>query len=195
MAGPPQAVRFLWEFVKHPLSTGAIASSSGRLARAITSGVGLEGANAVVELGAGTGAFTRQIIERARPDAEILVLESNPTIASMLRENMPGLDVVVDSAANLGWHLKRRGIRAVDCVICGLPWASFRAELQDDILGAVAGSMAPGGRFATFAYVHACWMGGARRFRGRLADLFAEVEASPVVWLNLPPAFVWRCTR
>jgi len=188
-------LRFLWEFLKNPFATGAIAPSSRHLARMITSGIGLAKAKTIVELGAGTGVFTRCIIQKARADAQILLFECNPSMASMLLENIPGVDVVVDSAANLGKHLEEHGMTEVDCVVCGLPWASFSGKLQDCILNPLVANLASGGRFATFMYVHASWFPSARRFRARLQSLFAEVEATPIVWLNVPPAFVWRCTK
>ena len=195
MGRPSQALRFLWEFLKNPFSTGAIAPSSRHLARMITSGIGLAEAKAIIEFGAGTGVFTQCIIQKARPDAQILLFERNPSVASMLLENIPCVDIIVDSAANLQKHLEEHGITEVDCVVCGLPWASFSQKIQDSILNPLVTNLASGGRFATFAYVHACWFPSARRFRARLQSLFAEVEASPIVWLNVPPAFVWRCTK
>ena len=56
-------------------------------------------------------------------------------------------------------------------------------------------SLRPGGTFATFAYLHALCLPNARRFRKRLESVFTKVELSPVVWMNLPPAFVYRCTK
>jgi len=161
----------------------------------ITSGIGLAEAKAIVELGAGTGVFTRCIIQKARADAQILLFECNPSMASMLRENIPGVEVVVDTAANLERHLEEHGMTEIDCVVCGLPWASFPEKLQDSILNPLVANLASGGRFATFMYVQACWLPNARRFRARLQSLFSEVEATPIVWLNVPPAFVLRCTK
>lgn len=43
------------EFLRHPMRTGAVAASSPRLAETMTTGIGLERARTVVELGPGTG--------------------------------------------------------------------------------------------------------------------------------------------
>jgi phospholipid N-methyltransferase len=56
-------------------------------------------------------------------------------------------------------------------------------------------SLRPGGRFATFAYVHGTPFPGGIRFRRMLRERFAKVSLSPVVWRNLPPAFVYRCEK
>lgn len=195
MARVLQNMRFLWQYLRKPLTTGAIAPSSPDLARAIVGGLGLSEADTIAEFGAGTGVFTQVIRQTAGPNAKILVFEINPSMAAMLRQNLPPVEVITDSAANLGRHLKERDLDSVDCVVCGLPWASFSDELQDAILQALVENLCPGGRFATFAYVHACWFPTAKRFRAKLGKLFTRVEASQVVWGNVPPAFVWRCTK
>ena len=51
------------------------------------------------------------------------------------------------------------------------------------------------GRFVTFAYIHAQPMRQAKRFREKLNHTFAAVEKSPIVWKNLPPAFVYCCQK
>ena len=53
----------------------------------------------------------------------------------------------------------------------------------------------PGGRFVTFAYVHGVWLPPGKRFADLLPEYFSTVSKSPVVWLNVPPAFVYRCRR
>jgi phospholipid N-methyltransferase len=188
-----QKLRFLGAFLRRPFTTGAVAPSSAHLAREIVSHIGLEKAKVVAEFGAGTGVFTREILKRVSPEARVLVFEINPSMASMLKKNVPGADVIVDSVQKLPVHLAQRELKEVDCIVCGLPWAVFSEELQNSILSAMAKHMAPDGRFATFAYVHAAWFPSARKLRKKLETHFCRIESSPVVWRNFPPAFIWRC--
>jgi phospholipid N-methyltransferase len=74
-----------------------------------------------------------------------------------------------------------------------LPWATFPESLQVECLDAMMRVLKPGGRFATFSYVHSLALTNSRRFAKRLPKYFKTVSKSPVVWLNLPPAFVYRC--
>ena len=53
----------------------------------------------------------------------------------------------------------------------------------------------PGGRFVTFAYAHGLALRPARRFATLLPNYFTRVAKSSVVWLNVPPAIVYRCRR
>lgn len=188
-------VHFLGAFVKRPFDTGAVAPSSARLAERMTEGMGLAEAETVVELGPGTGVFTRVIQVQLKPQAHFLCLEINPQLAEVLAGRFPRAQVVNDCAENLARHLEAGGRSSADCVISGLPWAAFKRERQERLLGAVVGALRPGGRFATFAYLHASWLQPGRRFRGLLESRFPRVETSAVVWRNLPPAFVYRCQK
>ncbi|HLA76967.1 MAG TPA: methyltransferase domain-containing protein [Vicinamibacteria bacterium] len=188
-------VQFLGAFVKRPFDTGAVAPSSARLAERMAEGMGLEAAETVVELGPGTGVFTRTIEAHLKPEAHLLCLEINPQLAEMLAARFPRAQVVNDCAENLTQHLKAGGRSSPDCVISGLPWVAFSPERQERLLGAVVAALRPGGRFATFAYLHAAWLPPGRRFRRLLESNFPRVESSAVVWRNLPPAFVYRCQK
>jgi phospholipid N-methyltransferase len=83
----------------------------------------------------------------------------------------------------------------VDCVVCGLPWAAFPESLQLELLTEMMRVLKPGGRFATFAYVHGLALPQGRRFARLLPQFFSKVTRSNVVWWNIPPAFVYRCVR
>jgi phosphatidylethanolamine/phosphatidyl-N-methylethanolamine N-methyltransferase len=56
-------------------------------------------------------------------------------------------------------------------------------------------ALKPGGRFVTFAYLHGLLLPSAQRFADLLPQYFSSVTKSDIVWLNLPPAFVYRCVR
>jgi phospholipid N-methyltransferase len=178
------------EFLRHPFLTGAVAPSSPQLARAMTERLGLESASVVVELGAGTGAITEAIVERINPRARLVVIELNRALADELAFRFRGQPVQVlhESAANL----RRLVPWPIDVVVSGLPWTVMPAHQQRRTLDAIAGSLGPLGRFSTFAYVHAGWTPPARRFARELAQRFAVIEHSAVIWRNIPPAYVHR---
>ena len=187
--------RFLSAFVKRPFDTGSITPSSAWLAEAMIEGMGISEAETVVELGPGTGVFTAVIQAHLKPDARLLCFEINPEMAERLAVRFPRVQVVNDSVEHLGHHLKAAGRHSVDAAISGLPWAAFSPDLQERLLDATVRALKPGGRFATFAYSHAAWLTAGRRFRELLDSRFGHIETSPVVWQNLPPAFVYRCRK
>lgn len=186
---------FLWQFARSPIKTGAVAPSSHRLAHAMVDNLGVERADVVFEFGAGTGSFTVEIIERMKPGAAFVAVEINPCLARHLRARFPEIHVMDDSAENAARFRAQRGIGPIDCIVCGLPWAGFPSRLQDRLLDSVLDNLKPGGRFATFAYAHACWLPQGRRIHRKLFTRFAGVYTTPLVWRNLPPAFVYKCQK
>lgn len=187
------AMSITTEFLRRPLMTGAVAPSSRRLAYAMTEGAGLERARLVAELGPGTGVFTDAILARLGPDARLVAVELNPVLAARLSATRRDtrLTVVRGSAAELAAAVDG----PVDAVVSGLPWTVMPQDRRRRILDAVTEVLAPGGRFSTFAYLHAAWTPPARAFTAELACRFDRLERSKAVWANLPPAFVHRATR
>lgn len=187
------AMSITTEFLRRPLMTGAVAPSSRRLAYRMTEGIGLEHARLVAELGPGTGAFTDAILARLAPDAQLVAIELNPVLAARLSATRrdPRLTVVRGSAADLAAAVGE----PVGAVVSGLPWTVMPQDRRERILDAVTEVLAPGGRFTTFAYLHAAWTPPARRFTAELACRFDRLERSTPVWANLPPAFVHRATQ
>lgn len=187
--------KFFRVFLFQPSRTSAIIPSSRALAERMTEGLDLKNANVVVELGAGTGAFTRAILKQVRPEATVLVMEIDPLFASHLAGKFTRVHVANDSAERLDEHLKRLGHESADCVVSGLPWAGFPDEEQHRILSAVYRVLRPGGHLVTYAYNHMIRSRGGRQFRQLLESHFSSVTRSRTVWTNLPPAFVYRCQK
>ena len=188
-------MKFLRQFIARPFATGAIAPSSVFLARRMVEGLELGEAEAVLEYGPGTGAFTGTILEQLKPRAKFAVIETNPQFAEVFRMRYPRVPLFQDSVVNARRVCDRAGISSVDCIVCGLPWATFSESVQVKCLEEMMRVLKPGGRFATFAYVHGLALRPAKRFANLLANYFSHVSKSPVVWLNVPPAFVYRCRR
>ena len=188
-------IRIVSEFVRHPVRTGTVAPSSRWLAERLLEGIGVAEARTIVELGPGTGPFTRLIAERAQPDALVIAMEVNPRLAADLVPRFPRVEIVNDSAERLPHHLRARGRDHADCILSGLPFAAFSEELQRRLLDAVVEALPVHGRFATFAYIPAAWLPPGRRFRRLLESRFARVTTSRMVWRNVPPAFVYRCEK
>jgi phospholipid N-methyltransferase len=178
------------EFLRHPMRTGALTESSRYLADAASSGLGLERARLVVELGPGTGVVTRAILAKIPAGATLTAIELNPRLAEQVRAGLKDdrLTVVDGSAVDI----RELVADPVDAVVSGLPWTLMPAELQSRTLDAVAGALASDGRFSTYTYVTAVWTPPGRRFAAELARRFQAVQRGAIVWRNVPPAFVYR---
>jgi phosphatidylethanolamine/phosphatidyl-N-methylethanolamine N-methyltransferase len=182
-------------FVKKPGEIGAICPSSPFLAETIVSDIAIDKATTVVEIGPGTGVFTDKIIDNIHSDAHFFVIELNQELHSNFEKKYPDIKAYNNCASELSAIMKEEKIESIDAVISGLPWASFPENLQNEILDAIVESLAPGGVFTTFAYLQGFLMKGAHRFRNLLKKKFDKVETSRTVWVNFPPAFVYRCRK
>jgi phospholipid N-methyltransferase len=189
-----ERARMLRTFVRNPWRTGTVVPSSRQLAELMLEDMSLATADTVVELGPGTGVFTRLIAERVSRDALVMAFEIDPALARELQPRVPRVRIVNDSAERLSEHLREAGRPVADAILSGLPWANFSRDLQERLLRAVVAGLRPGGRFATFAYVPAAHFPPGRRFRALLESCFGRVETTRIIYWNFPPAFVYRCT-
>jgi phospholipid N-methyltransferase len=184
--------RFLEAFIREPLTVGAFWPSSSALSRVVADSCDFGPTDTVVELGPGVGSFTKLLLERLDERGQLLAFEISETNIASLRKGFPRCRAIHDSAEHLGRHL---GSQKARCIISGLAWGNMFPAAQDRIMKAVTASLAPGGQFVAFAYVHARYYPTTIRFRKLMFREFSRVETTPVIWRNLPPAYVYRCWR
>ena len=146
----------------------------------------------VVELGAGTGPFTREI-HRRYPENPFLALEPGAQLAAILRQDLPNVEIREALAQELPRVAQEWGNAKVDRVVSGLPWALWSKALQNDILDNMIQCMSPHAKFITFTYLHSGVMPAARSFRAELSSRFETVSTTPVAWRNMPPAYAFIC--
>ena len=173
------------KFLRHGTSIASFAPSQRFLARKIISGIDYDKAKCIVELGAGTGPVTAQLLSRAKPHTKVIVVELDPDFCVRLRQKFPNADIVEGDAAKLEQLLAARGIPAVDHVISGLPLPSFPAPLRDAILASSAKVLTPDGTFRQLTNMPYIYWKLYKRY-------FDEVKFK-FVPLNMPPAGVYFC--
>lgn len=178
---------FVRDVVRRPMQMGAVLPSSRWLAEAMVEAAGIRPGERVLELGAGSGSFTRAIVER-HPGAELIAVEPGAELAEGLRERFPGVRVAQLRAEEL--RVLGLAPGSIDRVVSGLPWALWSSAVQREILDVVVPLLAPHGRLVTFHYVHSRALGRVAPFRGLLRERFARVRHTPPVWANVPPAYV-----
>lgn len=185
-------MQFLGGFARRPFTTGAVWPSSKALSKVVVDNCEITADSLVVELGAGTGAFSKLLLERLNGQGRLLAVEVNRTYATFLSRRFPKCEVIHGAAENIRSYLDGR---LAACIVSGLPWGNMLPRMQDRVLEAILESLAPDGQFLAFAYVHAAWFPTSRRFRGLLTRRFQRLETTPIVWRNLPPAIVFRCWK
>src|SRR5262245_26236199 len=155
---------FLGRFLRSPRTVGAIAPSSRILARRMVDGLALERETRLVELGPGTGSFTRVIRERLHEGARYLGIDREAEFVPILRERLHGLEYLCDSVENLKRIAAEKHLLPLDHIISGLPFASLPESVTLPILDEVHQCLREGGTFTTFQYLHAYGFPAARAF-------------------------------
>lgn len=176
---------FLGQMLRRPAHTAALAPSSTDLAREMAMGVGPD-SGTVIELGGGTGKITEAILARGVAPERLVVFETNPAFASLLRHRFAGVRVIERDAREID-ALAPDGVGAV---ISGLPLVSIPTPVQHGIVAGAFARLRPGGLFVQFTYG---WRPPVDRVVREALGLSWTV--SRMVWRNLPPARVYRFSR
>jgi len=179
---------FFRTWLDSPKEVGAVAPSSRNLARLITREIDPAG-GIVVELGPGTGVFTRQLIENGLPPDRLLLIEKHPGFAHALRRQFPAATLHELDVAHMRGSDQWRTLQA-QAIVSGLPLLAMGSRTQIGVLRACFEILRPGGHLYQFTYHWRCPV--PQPILKRLG-LVAEPVGN--VWLNLPPASVYRISK
>ena len=189
--GPPPAKQgadwwlMVKKFARKGTSVASFSPSQGPLCRAMADGIDYDAAKCIVELGAGTGPVTAELLKRVKPHTRLIVVELDPDFCARLRQRFPTAEVVEGDATKLGQLLAERGITAVDHVISGLPLPSFPADLRNGVIAASAKVLTPAGTFRQLTNMPWVYLGLYKKYFGEVKFRFVP--------LNVPPSGVYTC--
>jgi phospholipid N-methyltransferase len=150
-------------------------------------GINFNKAECIVEFGAGTGVFTRELIKRKRKDTKLVIIEYNKDFYDILVEKFDKIDnlyIINDSAENIKEHLKQIGINKVDYIISGLPFTSLPYEIGKNILINTKDVLSTHGVLITFQYT---------LFKLNLFKSYFSTITLKRTFFNVPPAYVLIC--
>jgi phosphatidylethanolamine/phosphatidyl-N-methylethanolamine N-methyltransferase len=202
---PIDTTLFLLQFIKHPNDIGAVTPSSIHLAEAMASYVANDmkskKGKKYLEAGAGTGAFTKTIINKLSPNDHLDIIEINPKFCERLEKKYSGLkNVAIHVGSVLEWVPEYK----YDAIISSLPFNAFRANFVRDIFEHYQKITKPGGYISYCEYMA---LPGIRKLflspkakeelqetlneTARFEEKF-QVRADKV-YANLPPALVHHC--
>lgn len=176
--------QFLREYLNAPDTIGAIAPSSRHLAASMTAFIDFDKADCIVEYGAGTGIFTRDVAAKKRPDTTYIVIEQNDRFYEILRRQfygMPGVVLIHGDAGNVCSFLREQGFGHADYIISGLPFTSLPRQVSRKILSQTQKAIGTEGVFTTFQYT---------LLRKTFLENYFGIQKIERVWRNLPPAYV-----
>ncbi|MCX7626294.1 MAG: methyltransferase domain-containing protein [Candidatus Sumerlaeaceae bacterium] len=198
---------FIRQTLKDYYHVGAIAPSSRALARALAKSLEERppaGAMHVLEVGPGTGALTRGILERLHAGDTLVLCEINPDFASQLAHKFStdpeftrwknATEIICKPVEELATT------RSFHHIVCGLPFNNFQPDTVRMIFAKFDALLQKDGTVNFFEYVairHLKRLVANRAERQRLESVEAiltklianhQFRQQLVLW-NLPPAW------
>jgi phospholipid N-methyltransferase len=199
---PPHPLRFLTQSLKQAQTVGAVWPSSRGLSRAMVapvfSAVHRDGPLRVLEIGAGVGPVTDELVARMLPGDHLDVVELNPEFCMVLRDRFAGAPVppTIHQVSILDF---KPGIR-YHHIVSGLPLANFPADMVEKIYASIFELLEPDGTFVMFEHVLGrellnTFTTGENKLRiSRILEIEQSMEPLVVerrtIPLNVPPARV-----
>lgn len=192
---------FFRSLLRNPLSVGAVAPSSPRLSRLVASSVDVHASNVdcsnvhdsnghgsmVLEVGAGTGSITEALLENGLKPERLLVIERDVLLAAYLQDRFPRVQVHCGDALHASSILDNEHVGKIQTLLSSLPIRNFRPADQIALIRAMMRTLSPTGQLIQYTYAPYCPI--------PTAELGLKAECLGRVWMNLPPAAVWRFTR
>lgn len=189
---PAPARGDLWSFLRSwsraPGRVGAIAPSGAALARLITAQIDA-GTGPVLELGPGTGVFTRALLERGVAERDLTLIEFGPEFAQLLGERFPQARVLCADARRLR-RARLFGEVGAGAVVSGLPLRNLPPRQRLAVLLGAFAQLGEDGAYYQFTYGLSFPLP-----RAWLERYGFKVQRLGRARLNLPPASVYRVTR
>lgn len=176
---------FMWQLLRNPKTISAIAPSSKGLALQMVSEITPD-TGRVVEIGAGTGVITHQILAAGVKPEDLTIVEMNPKFCATLKAQFPACNVLEMDAQMLG----ELALKDVGMVISGLPLLSIPEAVQQNIVKGAFDLMAEGGKYVQFTYGPKPPIAPDVRAANNL-----EWRTLKKTWFNLPPAMPYVFTQ
>jgi phosphatidylethanolamine/phosphatidyl-N-methylethanolamine N-methyltransferase len=202
---------FLTQAIRDYQRTGMVWPSSPALAKVMTRSLRhAPGPKRLLEVGPGTGPFTRAILKALRPGDELHVVEVSRVFSKRLEDKM--LQPFRERNPNVTVKLYCQPIESAsipgkfDFIVCGLPFNNFPPPLVRSIFRRLLELLNPGGELAYFEYAGVRVMKGPlvgskgrRQLKqiGMMNKIFRRKHHGrrELVLGNMPPAVAVRLTR
>ena len=178
------------EYLRHPLQLGALFPSSSTLSSLMVRHIDPNTHDRILELGPGTGSFTRALVRKGIPEENLVLLEQSPEFTAFLRDSFPHATVICGDAKDAVEISSYLGIEYFDQIVSGIPLNAMGIELRQAICEEGFKLLKPGGSFVQVSYLPRCSIP-----KNVITDQSAKKLYCGVALRNMPPAFVWRAQK
>jgi phospholipid N-methyltransferase len=181
-----QALLFARNFFSHPRMLGSIVPSSRFLINHLLEPIDWAQARVIVEYGPGVGVITAEVLRRMRPDASLIVIETNQDFVAFLRASTKDkrLHVFEGSAEAVFEALKQYGYDKASYIISGIPFSTVSASTRERILQKTRNVLEPSGLFLVYQF--------SSRVLEDLQRIF-RIVSRQFEPLNILPAHLFIC--
>ncbi|MCF7835231.1 hypothetical protein K9M48_04245 [Candidatus Gracilibacteria bacterium] len=173
-----ERIMFLLQMIRNNKINASITPSSRFLAKQMIKGIDWKSIDTIIELGPGTGIFTKHIIDNIKVGTKIIVVEIEDIYVTHLKEKF-GDKIIIEKSdvKNIDEIRKKYNIKKIDLIVSGLPF--IPAESIHDKLKIYTSQ---GTIFRSFTY-------HPKKFR----NIYAEFPVNEVGFslVNIPPARVY----
>lgn len=183
-----ETLQFFRAWLSDPLRVAAVAPSGRALADLIVSEVSAD-TGPILELGPGTGVFTRALLARGVAEENLALIEFGSEFAAKLNADFPRARTLWMDAARLR-DVELFGGMPAGAVISGLPLLSMAPRTVYSILEGAFKHLHADGAFYQFTYGPRCPVS-----RPLLDRLGLKATYLGGTFANVPPAAVYRIQR
>lgn len=177
-----ESALFFRRWIKNPTQLGTLAPISLSLAKRSAALMDQPKDKIVVEIGAGTGRLSRQILKAGVKPQNFYAVELDPELCQFLTRTLPDSHCIHGDAVKLP-ELLPHLVGQVDVLYSVIPLMYLPQETRDAIYYAARAMLKPGGDF-----FHVCYS-PISPFKGH-PDILSKKVLSK--WVNLPSGFVWK---
>jgi phosphatidylethanolamine/phosphatidyl-N-methylethanolamine N-methyltransferase len=178
---------FILRALKNPRQLGAVAPSSRHLGAFLARHTIIDDISPIIELGGGTGALTRVLINTGLDPKRLYVIELDLALAAYLKSALPQVNVIHGNAAELDQILPPEVIGKVQRIVSGLPMINMPEIIRRKILECCFNVMTPEGAYLQYTY--------SPRSSIDAKAYHLKKKRLGTIFRNLPPATIWQYTK
>ncbi len=179
---------FLKSWFDSPTRMGALFPSFARTGRIIASIIKDPHNVRVVELGAGTGQVTDQIVAAGVDLKNFASIEFDQKFCAELQSKHPSLQLFNIDATTMAERLPSHFVGKTDYIISTLPLITLGQIKAKEVIDAVFKVLRPGG-----VYIQITFSPIKPKYMKKMGLRATKICIS---WINLPPTHIWRiCKR
>ncbi|MDM9627051.1 class I SAM-dependent methyltransferase [Rhizobium sp. S152] len=182
-----EEIRFFKGMMQGPKTVGSIVPTSSITARKMASVINPNSGLPVLELGPGTGAITKAILQRGVKPEKLVAIEYSTDFYEHLVRLYPDVNFINGDAFNLDRTLAHMDGQTFDSVISAVPLLNFPMQARIALLESLLDRLPPGRPVVQISY-------------GPVSPIIARpdryhIQHFDFIVRNIPPAQLWIYRR